>query len=427
MGIGSAAATPYGNGDQLVSDMIGPAYRIVKLVADRIDDIDFINSNREAIIAAGEIVKANLEVILNSVEASESAALAASNAASSEASIMASIDTVTQAVLDAQAAADRAAQSALEIDNAVTGNYLDKTGGTVNGNVEVTGALTVAQNAYGPGWNTSYAVPTRHDVRGAIEGVKNASVPTSLVGAANGVVPTDSSNKVPVSFLPDAVLGGLRMMGGWDAQNNNPVIPAASAANKGHYLVAFNSGNTTINTSLGPINDWNSGDWIVSDGVNWFKIDNTDRIASVNGKTGVVTLNKADVGLGSVDNTADVNKPVSVPQANALATKAPYDPRYVYDGDNVLLPSFAEDVIACAVSGHLTILNYAGTPKFGWGLVLQLPSDNNTWNILWGSKYRAVGVPALPATTTPNKTMYIGMIFNGFVDKFDVISVIVEP
>lgn len=31
---------------------------------------------------------------------------------------------------------------------------------------------------------------------------------------------------------------------------------------------------------------------------------------------------KADVGLGSVDNTSDVNKPVSVPQAAALASKA---------------------------------------------------------------------------------------------------------
>lgn len=42
-------------------------------------------------------------------------------------------------------------------------------------------------------------------------------------------------------------------------------------------------------------------------------------VTSVAGKTGVVTLVKADVGLGSVDNTADTAKPVSTAQAAADA------------------------------------------------------------------------------------------------------------
>lgn len=44
-------------------------------------------------------------------------------------------------------------------------------------------------------------------------------------------------------------------------------------------------------------------------------------VDSVNGYTGVVVLNKSDVGLGNVDNTSDVNKPVSTAQAAAIATK----------------------------------------------------------------------------------------------------------
>ena len=36
----------------------------------------------------------------------------------------------------------------------------------------------------------------------------------------------------------------------------------------------------------------------------------TNAVTSVSGKTGVVTLNKSDVGLGNVDNTADANKSV---------------------------------------------------------------------------------------------------------------------
>lgn len=44
-------------------------------------------------------------------------------------------------------------------------------------------------------------------------------------------------------------------------------------------------------------------------------------VASVAGKAGAVTLVKADVGLASVDNTADADKPVSTAQAASIATR----------------------------------------------------------------------------------------------------------
>lgn len=45
-------------------------------------------------------------------------------------------------------------------------------------------------------------------------------------------------------------------------------------------------------------------------------------VLSVSGKTGAVTLAKADVGLGSVDNTADLAKPISTATQAALDGKA---------------------------------------------------------------------------------------------------------
>ncbi|MEJ8308619.1 hypothetical protein [Agrobacterium larrymoorei] len=45
-------------------------------------------------------------------------------------------------------------------------------------------------------------------------------------------------------------------------------------------------------------------------------------VKSVAGKTGDVTLTKADVGLGNVNNTADLNKPVSTATQQALDLKA---------------------------------------------------------------------------------------------------------
>ena len=46
-------------------------------------------------------------------------------------------------------------------------------------------------------------------------------------------------------------------------------------------------------------------------------------VDSVAGKTGVVTLAKSDVGLGNVDNTSDLNKPISTATQTALNAKAP--------------------------------------------------------------------------------------------------------
>jgi hypothetical protein len=45
-------------------------------------------------------------------------------------------------------------------------------------------------------------------------------------------------------------------------------------------------------------------------------------VTSVNGSTGAVTLAKSDIGLGNVDNTSDVNKPVSSLTQTALDLKA---------------------------------------------------------------------------------------------------------
>lgn len=51
---------------------------------------------------------------------------------------------------------------------------------------------------------------------------------------------------------------------------------------------------------------------------NWTQINGASDVTSVSGRTGAVTLTKADVGLANVDNTADTAKPVSTAQQTAL-------------------------------------------------------------------------------------------------------------
>ena len=55
---------------------------------------------------------------------------------------------------------------------------------------------------------------------------------------------------------------------------------------------------------------------------------NTAPVTSVNGKTGDVTIGKSDVGLGNVDNTSDVDKPISNAMRNALNGKISYETVY---------------------------------------------------------------------------------------------------
>lgn len=141
--------------------------------------------------------------------------------------------------------------------------------------------------------------------------------PLSAKGQANGYASLDATGKVPLSQLDTAVLGGLNYQGPWNAATNAPAIPAASTANKGQYFIVSTSGATSIDG----VTDWQSGDLIMSNGQFWHKLDQTNQVLSVNGQQGTVVLTKADVGLGNLDNTSDLNKPVSTAAQTALNLK----------------------------------------------------------------------------------------------------------
>ena len=69
-----------------------------------------------------------------------------------------------------------------------------------------------------------------------------------------------------------------------------------------------------------------AGDKFLASNGTWKVIDtsgsgSTGAVTSVNTKTGAVVLAKADIGLANVDNTSDANKPVSTATQTALDTK----------------------------------------------------------------------------------------------------------
>lgn len=129
-------------------------------------------------------------------------------------------------------------------------------------------------------------------------------VDQAMVGMANGVASLGSDQKVPISQIPQALLGATKFKGFWNPITNviasiDPTLTSittgsASVENMGWYYIC-STGNPITNVTVDGIHDWALGDWVISIGSQWGKIDNTDAVASVNGKIGLVVLTTADI------------------------------------------------------------------------------------------------------------------------------------
>ena len=173
----------------------------------------------------------------------------------------------------------------------------------------------------------------------------DAQVKRSEMGVANGVATLDDNGKVPDSQLPDSVLGNVKFMGTWNASTNTPELVEGDEEDNGHYYIVDVPGS-----QFGF--DFDAGDWVINSNGSWSKVDNVDAVKSVNGKDGIVELviedipdlrdeldskasqvdleshtsntenphnvTKEQIGLGNVDNTSDMDKPISTATLDAL-------------------------------------------------------------------------------------------------------------
>jgi len=112
-------------------------------------------------------------------------------------------------------------------------------------------------------------------------------VDKTSVGVANGVASLDAGGKVPLSQIPDSIIGQVQYMGTWNAFTNTPTLNPLVPEEKGHYYVVSAAG------VFGGV-DYAVGDWIISNGVIWEKVDNTDAVTSVFGRIGAILPLEAD-------------------------------------------------------------------------------------------------------------------------------------
>ena len=121
--------------------------------------------------------------------------------------------------------------------------------------------------------------------------------PSADKGQASGYCPLGADVKVPTQYLPDSILGAVKYQGVWNATTNIPALSDGSG-DQGFYFKVSIAGTTSVDGE----SDWQIGDWIVSNGTAWEKVDNTDLVSSVAGRTGAIALVQADIaGLTILD------------------------------------------------------------------------------------------------------------------------------
>ena len=152
----------------------------------------------------------------------------------------------------------------------------------------------------------------------------------------------DSSGVIDPQYLPDYLLGQV-IYGGNVTTNAVATLTTAAQhklgttsssitltndttditgyeANEGIYYIA------TADFTFANINI-TSGDWLISTGTKWTKVDTTNEVTGVKGdaesiyRTGNVNITKTNIGLGNVDNTSDLDKPISTATQTALNSK----------------------------------------------------------------------------------------------------------
>lgn len=279
------------------------------------------------------------------------------------------------------------------------------------------------------------------------------------------------------------------LQGSWDASAGT--FPGGGTAQAGHsYIVSVEGTVDSVEFKVGDrivaiVDNASTATYAA----NWLKLDYTDRVSSVAGKTGIVTLDANDVAevadkrymtdaqetkLDSVETNADVTDAANVGAVNAAATSktTPIDAdsfpiadsaasnvikRVTFTNLKAFLKTYIDSMTSTftnkritkrvgttassstptpsaddhdvytvtALAANATFGAPTGTPTNGQPLILRVKDNGTARTLAYNAIYRAIGV-TLPTETVISKTIYLGMIYNSADTKWDVIAVAQE-
>jgi hypothetical protein len=172
----------------------------------------------------------------------------------------------------------------------------------------------------------------------------------SLQTQINNLIPSQTGNSGKYLTTNGTALswasiagGGLSYQGTWNASTNTPTLASSTGVNGYYYIVA-----TAGSTNLDGITDWQIGDWLLFNGTVWQKIDQSNLVTSVAGRTGAVTLSNTDIsGLGTM----------STQNASSVTIT----------GGTATLTSLTTPTVQATNSAGLSLKNSVGTTQLSMG------------------------------------------------------------
>jgi hypothetical protein len=194
--------------------------------------------------------------------------------------------------------------------NALNGTGFVKVTGTTVSYDNNTYLTTISGIAAGGELSGTYASPSL--VNSAVTG----KVLTGVNITGGTVVDTDSILTAfgKVQNQINGLIGGSIYKGTWNASTNTPTL-TSSVGTSGNYYIVSVAGTT----NLDGITDWQIGDWVIYQGSEWEKVDNTDAVVSVNGFTGAVSLTTSNISEGSNLYYTDVRARTSLSASTGIS------------------------------------------------------------------------------------------------------------
>jgi len=139
-----------------------------------------------------------------------------------------------------------------------------------------------------------------------------------------------------------------------------------------------------------------------------------NEITAITEKTTVANIDEfiiEDSGASFVKKSI-TRKNIVKPISNSIATATTLTPNI---DEN-------EQEIVTDLASALTIAAPTGTPSTGMKLVIRLTDNGTNRALTWNVIYRAIGV-TLPTTTTANKILYVGCIYDEAGSKWDAVAI----